>query len=71
MRKVIAITHVEHLMSARKEKYAITHVLLEDGTEARFYGTNVKVGDSLEVFYSHGRIGCQHPRKPSAPSATS
>lgn len=43
---VIAIVHVED-----RGEYQITHVLLDDGTEASGYGADFKMGDKVGVFF--------------------
>lgn len=56
MRKVIEVLGVEHRVSRAKKRYAITHLLLDDGTEATMFGTNVAVGDEVMVAYHRGNI---------------
>jgi len=61
MREIISIDHIEKKVSKKGVKYAITHALLDDGTEAAGYGLDFKVGDKVEVFFHWGIIKMRKP----------
>lgn len=56
MRKVIEIIGVEHRVSKASKHYAVTHVLVDDGTECQVYGTNIAVGDEVEVYFHYNKV---------------
>lgn len=58
IREVIEIFHTENKVSKVGRKYKITHVLMDDGMEAEYFGNDVKQGDLLEVFFDnqHGKV---------------
>lgn len=56
MRKVIRIIGSEGKTDTKDKPYFITHLLLDDGTEARYFGNDVEVGDEVEVFLHYGQI---------------
>lgn len=56
MRTVIEIIGVEHRVSKADKRYTISHLLLDDGTEATMFGTNVEVGDEVMVAFHRGNI---------------
>lgn len=56
MRKVIKITGVEHKVSKAGRPYDITHLVVDDGEECELWGTDVRVGDEVMVFYDHDKI---------------
>lgn len=60
MRSVISIEYKEEKLSKAKKRYTITHVLLDDGTEAEYFGSDVKVDDSVECFFHFGKVKCRH-----------
>lgn len=62
MRKVLEIQGMEHRKVIKTGKrYTITHLLLDDGTEATFYGTNIDIGDNVMVAYHRGNIKAIKP----------
>lgn len=61
MRRIIEIQHVEKKVSKKGNKYAITHALLDDGTEAQGYGLDFKVDDEVEVFFHYERVKMRKP----------
>lgn len=56
MRQVIEIMYIDERVSKEGDTYWITTVLLDDGTEAEFWGKGLRVGDELEVFFHKERI---------------
>jgi hypothetical protein len=56
MRRVIEIIGTEKRVSKQNEAYLVTYVLVDDGTEASVYGSDVAIGDELEIFYHFGKI---------------
>jgi hypothetical protein len=59
MREVIKIIGTTGRTSKEGKPYNITHLQVDDGTEAEFYGTDVEVGDKVEVFLHYGKIKAQ------------
>lgn len=56
MRTVISVEYKEQKISKVGKPYTITHIMVSDGTVAEFYGDEVRVGDSVEVFLHWGKI---------------
>ena len=56
MRKVIEIQHIEPRTDKQGQPYTRTHVLLDDGTEAIFWGTDIAVDNLVEVAFHKGMI---------------
>jgi len=50
MRKVIKILYTEK-RNHQAGDYHRTHIVVDDGQVAVYYGNDVKLGDELEVFY--------------------
>lgn len=63
MRTVIEILGTECKVSQSQRAYSVTHVITDDGTEATFFGTDIAVGDLVEVFL-HEKYGKIKVRKP-------
>lgn len=64
MREVISVQYVEDRVSKDKKPYKITHVLMDDGTEAEYWGDDVKRGDMLEVFFHFNKVKARKTPKP-------
>lgn len=59
MRRVIEIQHIEPRTDTNGKPYWRTHVLLDTGEEAIYWGKDIEVGDSVEVFLHKGMIKCK------------
>lgn len=56
MRTVISIQHIEPRTDKDGKPYWRTHLLLDDGGEAIYWGKDIEVGDLVEVFFHKGMI---------------
>lgn len=56
MRTVIEIQHIEPRTDKAGKPYFRTHVLLDTGEEAIYWGKDISVGDLVEVFFHKSMI---------------
>lgn len=61
MRKVIEILYIDKKVSKSGRRYAITTALLDDGTEAEYFGEGLRMQDEVEVFFHYGKVKCRKP----------
>jgi hypothetical protein len=59
VRLVISVEYKEKKVSKAGKPYTITHVMLDDGMMAEFFGDEARVGDQVEVFFHYGKIKCR------------
>lgn len=59
MRRVIEIEYIDEKISKAGESYFITTVLLDDGSEAEYWGRDLRMEDEVEVFFHYGKIKCR------------
>lgn len=53
MKTILKIVAVDKRVSKGGEAYAITHVILNDGLEGEFFGTDIQEGDRVRTFYDY------------------
>lgn len=57
MRRVISVNHIEKKHSnTTGEVYYKTHVTVDDGTEAQYFGRDIEVGDMVMIAFHKGQI---------------
>lgn len=58
IREVIEIFHTEDRVSKAGDKYKITHLIVDSGDECEYFGDDIEVGQSVEVFFDnqHGKV---------------
>lgn len=61
VRRVIEIQHIEPRTDTKGKPYFRTHVLLDDGTEAVYWGTDIAVDNLVEVAFHKSMIKAIKP----------
>lgn len=52
--------YIDERINKKTDKpYFITTALIDDGSEAEFFGEGLRIGDEVEVFYHFGKIKCR------------
>lgn len=66
MRKIIQILAKEGRTDKEANPYYITHVLTDAGDEAQYFGTDIREGDEVEVWFdeTYNKIKCRKPGDP-------
>lgn len=70
MRRVIEIQHIEPRTDTKGKPYWRTHLLLDDGTEAIYWGKDIEVGAHVMVALHKGMIKAIKPVDKSRSSLT-
>lgn len=59
MRTIVKIYGVEKRQSKAGAQYFITHCLTDVGDECEYYGNDLKLNDSVEVFFHYNKVKCR------------
>lgn len=54
MRRVISVDYREQRFDQKGRPFTRTYLTTDDGSEAVYFGTDVEVGDEVEVFFHYG-----------------